>query len=322
MSVVYWRRAYWKRASWNTATWSTVLPTALLFMIVTAATANAQDTDEDLLPQSGLTADELNAEPPDTDANADETQPVESVPAADATNVTIAPLVERGYLDEQGRYVIDLVEEDYAYVGIRVETGEGQPVEGAAPTFSIEGTSQLFTPEDLAKSPTSGQDGIVEFAIVAGQMGLDRVAVNYADASIEVLFNVISFRTNSFSLPELGEDFLSWDDLLQADVRLEDVTFYADFPEAVTARSGETVKMAGFMVPLKAGITQEWFLLTSHPPGCYFHVPGGPAGAVEVFAEEGIEVAWGPVVLEGRFKALTTSESAVYQLSDAKLIKQ
>ena len=302
----------------TTTHWRAAVLAAVTTSTLAVPTASAQGNDD--LPQQGtLTAEELDAEPP-ADTEVVQRPPV---PAADAQNVTLAPLVERGYVDEQGRYVIDIVEDDYAYVAIRVSTDQGRPVEGARPRFSIEGTSELFTPEDLAKSPASDQDGIIEFAIVAGDMGMDRVAVDYGDVSTEVLFNVISGETNLFSMPEIGEmgeEFLPWDDLLQADVRYEDGTLFADFPQAVLARSGETVKMAGFMVPLKAGLTQEWFLLTSHPPGCYFHVPGGPAGAIEVFAKEGIEVAWGPVVLEGKFKPLAESESAVYQLENARLI--
>jgi hypothetical protein len=125
-----------------------------------------------------------------------------------------------------------------------------------------------------------------------------------------------------YSLPDGGEGYLPWDDLLQAQVSFDDMTLYAEFPEAVSERSGETVKLSGFMMPLETGVTQRWFLLTSHPPSCYFHVPGGPAGAVEVFAEEGIEVSWDPIVLEGRFEALEKSDSAVYRLSDARIVGQ
>ncbi len=302
--------------------WSFAARATIVASVATIAVAGAQTSDGELKQQGGLSAEELAAEPLDSAADAADELPLQPVAAADAASVRIEPLVERGYLDEEGRYVIDLMEDDYAYIAVRLETEQGQPVEDAEPAFSIDGTSQLLEPEDVSMSPTSDEYGIVEFAVVAGDMGLDRIGVDYDDASIEILINVISLRATTMSLPDLGEGYLSWDDLLKAQVRYEDMTLYADFPPAVTERSGDMVKMAGFMMPLETGMSQQWFLLTSHPPGCYFHVPGGPAGAVEVFAEEGIDVAWGPIVLEGQFEALTKSESAVYRLDDARLIEQ
>ena len=126
----------------------------------------------------GLTAEELAVEPPD-DAweQTDEFFP-EPVAAADAADVSIAPVAEaEGYFDEQGRYVIDLIEQDYVYFAIEVATPDGRPVEGAEPTFSIEGTSQLLEPADVSMPTATNQYGIVEFAVVAGQMGLDRIEV-------------------------------------------------------------------------------------------------------------------------------------------------
>ena len=169
---------------------------------------------------------------------------------------------------------------------------------------------------------TSNQYGIVEFAVVGGEMGLDRIVVEYGEASTEILVNVISLRANAFPALAGGEGLMSWDDLMQARVRYEDMMLIADLPAAVTEQSGKTVKVSGFMMPLEAGIKQSWSLLTTHPPTCFFHVPGGPAGAVEVFAREGIEVSWDPIVLEGRFEALEKSDSAVYRLHDARIVKR
>ncbi len=270
-----------------------------------AAQAWAQDTEE---PSGGLTDEELAAEDP--------------IAAADAEEVSIAPLDEVGYFDEQGRYVVDLMQHDYTYIAVRVETPEGRPVEDAEPTFSIEGTSMLLQPEDISMQPMTNQYGIVEFAVVGGEMGLDRVAVEYGEASTEILINVISLQANAFPTLTEGEGFLSWNDLMQAQVRYEDMTLFADLPEVVAERSGDTVKVTGFMMPLEAGMQQHWFLLTTHPPSCFFHVPGGPSGAIEVFSEEGIRVSWDPVVLEGRFEALEESDSAVYKLHDASIARQ
>ena len=270
----------------------------------------------------GLTAQELAVEPPALASEASLDPADRPIAAADATDVSIAPLAEIGYFDEQGRYVIDLMQQDYAYIAIRIATPDGRPVEDAEPVFSIEGTSQLLAPQDVSMSATSNQYGIVEFAVVGGEMGLDRIVVEYGEASTEILINVISLQANAFPTLAGGEGFMSWDDLMQAQVRYQDMMLIADLPAAVTKHSGKTVKMSGFMMPLEAGIKQSWFLLTTHPPTCFFHVPGGPAGAVEVFAKEGIKVSWDPIVLEGRFEALEKSDSAVYRLHDARIVKR
>ena len=285
--------------------------------IVIAAPVSAQaPAQEATEPFDGLTEEELAVEEPLDPAD-------RPVAAADAEEVTIAPLAEIGYFDEHGRYVVDLMQQDYTYIAVRVETPEGRPVEDAEPAFSIEGTSQLLEPQEVSMPSMTNQYGIVEFAVVGGEMGLDRITVEYGEASTEILVNVISLR--AFDYPTLveGEGFLSWSDLMQARVRYEDMMLHAELPEAVAARSGDVVRITGFMMPLEAGMKQSWFVLTTHPPGCFFHMPGGPSGAVEVFAaEEGIRVSWDPIVLEGRFEALEKSESAVYRLHDARIVRR
>jgi len=241
------------------------------------------------------------------------------IAAADAKDVRISPVPEIGYFDEQGRYVVDLMQQDYTYIAVSLETPDGRPVEDAEPKFTIKGTSQLLEPDEISMQATTNQYGIIEFAVVGGEMGLDSIVVEYGEARTEILVNVISLEANAYPTLAEGEGFLSWSDLMQARVRYEDMKLIAELPQAVTAISGETVKISGFMMPLETGMKQNWFLLTTHPPGCFFHVPGGPSGAIEVFAEEGIRVSWDPIVVEGRFEALEESESAVYQLHDARL---
>ena len=62
----------------------------------------------------GLTARELAVEPPASASQASLDPADRAIAAADATDVSIAPLAEIGYFDERGRYLIDLVQQDYA----------------------------------------------------------------------------------------------------------------------------------------------------------------------------------------------------------------
>lgn len=299
--------------------------TASVAVCAIAAFAHAQAPDEGAVPPSGgLTKEELAAEPP---PGWSESAPGSSnvpVSAAEATDVRIEVLAETGYVDEQGRYVVDLLERDYAYLAVLLETGAGRPVQGAVPAFSIEGTSTLLGPEEVSSQTATDESGVVEFALIGGQMSLgrDRVRIEFGKASAEILVNVISLRAAGFPMPPTVEDSVPWEDLMRARVQYRDMMLFADFPPEVLDLAGQTVKVWGFMMPLEANLEQRRFLLASNPPSCFFHVPGGPAGTVEVFAPEGIEMSWDAVVLEGRFEPQQESETGVvYRLHDARLVE-
>ena len=242
---------------------------------------------------------------------------LEPVSAHEAKEVVLDAVVEFGYQDEQGRYVVDLLERDKAYLGVRISTPDGHPVIGAMPNISIEGSSRL-----LLSELTTAEDGVMNFGVVGGQMGLDRVTASIGAVSVEFAINVISLRAAGFPTLQTVEGGIAWDELMQAQLEYKDMNLVASFPENIKSRAGDTVKISGFMMPLEPDFKQKHFLLTSNPPSCFFHVPGGPAGSVEVLAAEGIEVSWDPVVIEGRFEPQETSElGVVYRLHDARLVK-
>ena len=167
----------------------------------------------------------------------------------------------------------------------------------------------------------SDDNGLIEFQVIAGQMGLDQITVQVGDQRIEFVVNVISLSSTGFPEPKLIEGGIPWSDLLEVQLEYKDRVLYADFSKRVRERAGEVVKLSGFMMPLDPDIKQKRFILTSNPPSCFFHIPGGPAGSVEVFAPEGIEVAWNPIVIEGRFEPQETSDiGVVYRLLDARLV--
>lgn len=75
-------------------------------------------------------------------------------------------------------------------------------------------------------------------------------------------------------------------------------------------------------MPLDPDLKQHRFLLTSNPPSCFFHIPGGPAGALEVVSRTGIEASWDPILIEGRFETLQTDEyGVIYRLHDATVLE-
>ncbi len=282
---------------------------ALLAALLLALNATAETID-----WTDLSDVELNIEAPD-DALVFK-EPV-SIEDADAKNLVLDAIVEYGYQDEEGRYVVDLLERDKAYLGVRVTTTDGHPVVGAMPNISIDGKSRLLLAE-----LTTAEDGVMNFGVIGGQMGLDRVTASVGEKSVEYAINVISLRAAGFPTLDVLEDGIGWDELLSARLEYKDMGYVATFPDSIKSRAGETVKISGFMMPLQPDLKQKHFLLTSNPPSCFFHVPGGPAGSVEVVAAEGVEVSWNPVVLEGRFEPQETSDiGVVYRLLDAREVK-
>ena len=243
--------------------------------------------------------------------------------AADAVDrYSLGIYTDTGYRNEQGRYVIDLLEQDYAYLTLIVTDLEGRPVVGAVPEFEIQGTSQLLRPDEVGSRSATDASGTLDFAVIGGGMALDRVTISVGDALVELMLNVISLRASGFPAPPAIEGGLAWSELMGARIRYIEDAVAVEFPATVQARADQQVILSGFMMPLDPDLVQRRFLLTSNPPSCFYHIPGGPAGAVEVFAPEGIEASWDPIVVEGQFETLdTNSYGVIYRLHNAKLQK-
>jgi hypothetical protein len=273
-------------------------------------------------PSSGLLTQEIAAEAWDQQyLPVAVTDILDAIPVHAATKINIEFLSETGYYNEKEQYVIDLLELDYAYLSVQLLTPDKHPVEGAVPVFSIEGSSRLLQPDEVSSMPNTDDMGRTDFAVLGGQMGVDRVTVTVGDAQAEILINVISLRAAGF--PQLAdiEGGIPWKELTAARIRFDEFALEAEFPVSVSSQNGETVKLTGYIMPLEAELLQRRFLLTSNPPSCFFHVPGGPAGAVEILADPGIEVSWDPVVLEGRFETLRRSDvGVIYRLHNARLL--
>jgi len=246
---------------------------------------------------------------------------LEPIALAEAGELSIGLYTDVGFRYEDGRYVMDLLEQDYAYLTAIVTDIDGRPVVGAEPAFEMKGDSQLLLPAQVGAEAVTGPAGTVDFALIGGPMALDELTVRVGDASADMLVNVISLRASGFAAPPEIEGGIAWADLMSARIRYPDETsIEVEFPKAVAARSGEEVTLSGFMMPLDPDLKQRRFLLTSNPPSCFYHIPGGPAGAIEVLADEGIEATWDPIVVEGRFETLDTSEyGIIYRLHDASL---
>ncbi|GEM_PF-985995 len=245
---------------------------------------------------------------------------LEPLTVENAENFSIGIYSDTGYPDSQGRYVIDLLEQDYAYLTVIVTDLSGRPIVGAKPSFKLEGGSELLPPEEVASRSVTDSSGTLDFAIIGGTMALDQVTVSVGDATQKLIVNVISLEASGYPTPPEVDGGIPWSELMKARIRYLEDSVSVTFAESVRAQNDKVAKLSGFMMPLEPDVLQRRFLLTSNPPSCFFHIPGGPAGAVEVLAPEGVEASWDPIVVEGHFKLLESDEyGVIYRLEDAKL---
>jgi|TARA_B110000238_G_scaffold168339_1_gene184776 hypothetical protein len=243
------------------------------------------------------------------------------VPVNDHESYRFEVLSASGYGDEQGRQIVDVLEGYSVNLALMVDTQAGNPVIGLQPYFELEGTSLLQPLGEGASLSSTDESGILEFSVKAGEKGLDRMTLSYGENTATVFLNIISISVlNYASVPPL-EGGLNWSDLTQAEVRFTDEAVQVSFPAMIEQQAGDTVKVSGFMMPLEAGLGQHHFLLTPSPSHCFFHIPGGPAGVIEIFSAQAIETSWDPIQLEGRLALLENSDSGViYQLLQAEVV--
>lgn len=230
-------------------------------------------------------------------------------------------LAQSAYTDQEGRSVIDIIEGYQVNMALSVETAKGQPVIGLQPQFAVNGTSQLIPPGESTPLSSTDESGIVEFGLTAGQPGMDQLTVSFGANAATVYLNIISLQIKDFAVPKDFGGGLSWNELMRTKLEFVDGELKIDFPEILQQQDGESVRVSGFMMPLDAGLKQQHFLLTSAPPHCFFHIPGGPAGVIEVFAAEGIEPSWEPVSIEGQFQLVRSpTMGVIYQLQNAVVV--
>ncbi len=244
----------------------------------------------------------------------------ESVDVDDAARpLRIEVVSGDGYTNADGKVILDVLEGESVYPTLSIQDAEGRPVRGVRPAIRPERDSR-FVPLG-GEAAASNELGIYPFGLTAGTMGEDRVEIVAGEATQALILNVISQRATGYAWIAEIEGVLDWQLLFRAEVQWGEQHLSATFPDEVLARSGRTVKLAGFMMPLEPTRRQSHFVLTSNPSDCFFHVPGGPTGAVEVFAKKPLSVSWDPIVLEGRFEAIERSEiGVVYRLHEARAI--
>lgn len=245
------------------------------------------------------------------------------IAADDKTRYRFEILSQSGYMDERGRRVIDALENYRVYLALSVDTAEGRPVIGLAPNFDLEGSSVLIPPGQSSALTSTDESGILEFSVTAGTKGVDRLTVSYGANETTVYFNIISLAINDFPTLPKTDTGLSWSDLMKTELQFVDGKLEIHFAENIKPHDGKKVRVWAFMMPLEPDLEQRHFLLTSSPPHCFFDIPGGSAGVIEAFSEDGIEASWDPVLIEGRFELVSNSQTGIiYRLRDAEVVDE
>ncbi len=109
-----------------------------------------------------------------------------------------------------------------------------------------------------------------------------------------------------------------WSVLSAATIKMNQGKLGPAFPEALRPLQGKTVKVQGYILPVEAGQTHSYFILSAWSPSCPFCLTAGPEAMVEVRARKAVKYSIDPVVVEGRLLLLDNDPSGVfYRLVEA-----
>lgn len=109
-----------------------------------------------------------------------------------------------------------------------------------------------------------------------------------------------------------------WSLLSAATIKMSNGKLGPAFPAALRPLHGKTVKLQGYILPIEAGQTHSYFLLSAWSPTCPFCQTAGPEAMVEVRARTVVKYSIDPVVVEGRLMLLENDPSGVfYRLVEA-----
>ena len=121
-----------------------------------------------------------------------------------------------------------------------------------------------------------------------------------------------------YSLPD-REDVVSWRLLAQvAPMKMEE-RILPQYSDAVLALDRKTVKVQGFMLPLKAGDEQTHFFLSAVPPAVLLDLhAGGADRVVEVRTTKPVPFTWDAVIMIGKLSVLKEDPDGIlYRLTEA-----
>jgi|GEM_PF-1119897 len=287
--------------------------------------AGCADQPSDNTNEQTLTEAEMAVEPSDMLLDA-EPIPQDEIPAVIRYDelkgdIDLAIFREDAYIDQEGRWVLDMVVGSFAMVPVVAATELGSSVSGMPINYRHgPGVSVKARGNKPGITKTDGQGQAVLVFDVTGDPREEVITITADDYRLDLVVNILSSEANNYSALHQLEGVVHWKELIKAEVSFVPGGVQASFPPELAALHQQEVQLVGFMMPLDATPKQQHFVLTSSPPSCFYHIPGGIAGGVEVFAKDAIEVSWEPVLLKGKLKIYEqNSVGVIYQLLDATL---
>ena len=109
-----------------------------------------------------------------------------------------------------------------------------------------------------------------------------------------------------------------WSLLSAATIKMSKGKLGPAFPAALLPLNGKLVKLQGYILPIEAGQTHRYFLLSAWSPTCPFCQTAGPEAVVEVRARTAVKYSIDAVAVEGRLMLLDNDASGMfYRLVEA-----
>lgn len=180
-------------------------------------------------------------------------------------------------------------------------------------------SGNFFTEDNLL----TDHNGQATSLLLATITGTDRIIVTTQKglaANLLLTVNDLGSEWNDGDLSALEElpGVVSWKTLSQVNLIHEVPHFHQD----VEALNGQQVKVQGFMMPLEQSEKQKHFLLSVNPPSCFFCLPAGAEGLVEVYTQQAVEFSADPIVVSGTLRVLKNDEMGLfYRMPDAEQVK-
>ncbi len=200
-----------------------------------------------------------------------------------------------------------------------LESMTGLPLSDQA-LFLHSKTGNFLTQNQLVTSDT-GQASSVLLATVVGH---DEVTITYQDGLYTRLNVVVneapSLSADDPSIPKLEDlpGVVSWSTLAQVKYS-DDLSTPPSFAEEIQALHGQDVKVQGFMLPLESAANQTHFILSVYPPSCFYCLPSGPEGIIEVYSQQSFNFSFEPLLLSGKLSVLTDDEMGIfYRIENAQ----
>jgi hypothetical protein len=188
---------------------------------------------------------------------------------------------------------------------LETPTGESIPNQ---PLYISSNTGNFFTENQLV----TDHNGQASSLLLATVLGKDTITVTDKISLSTTLAITINDLDNSdvvetTFLEELP-GVVSWKTLAKVTIKKD----IPHFEKEVEALNGKEVKVQGFMMPLENTEKQKHFILSVTPPSCFFCLPASSEGIVEIYAEEGIEFSFDPIIMTGTLNVLKNDEMGLY----------